>query len=181
MPVPLACAQVEAPYTRLLQATDAAEAAVQWESVCIGLKALNAYMLECASTEGPFFLGGEPSLAEASTAPALYRMVATLPVVRDLELVRACEELKLGRLVQWLTVVLERPADCCDVVTLPPHVYVALARKLHVRYEGPPSPCYLRSRAPSSEIGGVSTSSLRGGMFPGQSQRGQPPRIDVVA
>ena len=52
----------------------------------------------------------------------------------------ACEELGLTRLVEWLIEVLERPADVCDVAALPSHVYVALARKLHVRYEGPPTP-----------------------------------------
>ena len=60
--------------------------------------------------------------------------------MRDLELVRACEELGLKRLVAWLTEVLARPADVCDVAALPAHVYVQLARKMHVKYEGPPSP-----------------------------------------
>ena len=47
--------------------------------------------------------------------------------------------------------MLERPADCCDVAALPPNVYVALARKLHVRFEGPPSPSAFSPRASFSK------------------------------
>ena len=35
-------------------------------------------MVRKASRDGPFFFGQEPSLAEASIAPVLFRMVATL-------------------------------------------------------------------------------------------------------
>ena len=80
------------------------------------------------------------------------------PVLRDLEIVSACEELGLTRLACWITAVMERPADCCEVACLPPSVYVHLARKLHVRYEGPPVP----SASPSC---GSRDGSLRGSSF----------------
>ena len=118
----------------------------------LGLCAGNYTLLSLA--DGPFFLGGEPSLAEAATAPALFRMVSTLPVLRDLELVTACEEMDLTRLVAWLREILDRPQDVCDVAALPAHVYVALARKLHVRYEGPPTPSAFSPRA-SFQFGGT--------------------------
>ena len=150
---------MEEPYTRLLQARDAATAGTEWDNVCFGLRNLDAYMLEHASKDGPFFRGGEPSLAEAATAPALFRMVATLPALRNLELVGACEEMELSRLTPWLAEVLDRPADCCDVQPLPAHVYVHLARKLHVRYEGPPTPSNFSPRA-SVEFSSASLRSM---------------------
>ena len=143
---------VEAAYLRLLCATDADTAGVEWSHVCFCLVDLDRYMLDHASTEGPFFMGAEPSLAEAATAPALFRMVECLPALRDLGLIRACEEMGLGRLVEWLDEVLSRPEEVCDVVALPPHVYVTHARKLHVRYEGPPSPCSFRGPRSASEV-----------------------------
>jgi len=54
--------------------------------------------------------------------------------------VATCEELQLTRLLAWATEVLERPADCSNVTVLLPEEYVHLARKLHVKYVGPPSP-----------------------------------------
>ena len=60
--------------------------------------------------------------------------------MRGLQLVKACEELGLKRLIAWLTEVLSRPTDVCDVAALPAHIYVHMARKMHVKYEGPPSP-----------------------------------------
>ena len=78
--------------------------------------------------------------------------------MRDLELVRACEELGLKRLVAWLTEVLARPADVCDVAALPAHVYVQLARKMHVKYEGPPSPGHLCLARPAGQ-GDVATAA----------------------
>ena len=53
----------------------------------------------------------------------------------------------LARLVAWLHEVLSRPQDCCDVAPLPAHVYIHLARKLHVSYEGPPTPSNFSPRA----------------------------------
>ena len=114
--------------------------------VCAGLAALNE-ALKFSSPRGPFFLGDEPSLAEAVTAPALFRMAATLRGVRDLDLVLACEELHLNRVAAWISEVLARPQDCCDVVVLPPAEYVHLACRLHVRFVGPPSPGVQRPRA----------------------------------
>ena len=70
--------QVERPYQRLLQAADADAAASECATVCLGLQDLDAYLVNHGSTEGPYFQGKEPSLAEAATAPALFRMVATL-------------------------------------------------------------------------------------------------------
>ena len=75
------------------------------------------------------------------------------PAVRDLQLVKECEELGLKRLVAWLTEILARPADVCDVAALPPHVYVKLARKMHVKYEGPPSPGHLQPSTPARPSG----------------------------
>ena len=57
------------------------------ESLGDGLRALNAYLVTHGSTKGPFFLGHEPSLAEAATAPAVLRMVAALRALRHIELV----------------------------------------------------------------------------------------------
>ena len=67
--------------------------------------------------------------------------------MRDLELLAACEELKLERLVKWLMQILERPADVCEVAALPPDVYVHMARKLLVTFEGPPTPSCFSPRA----------------------------------
>jgi len=36
--------------------------------------------------------------------------------------------------------VLKRPADCSNVCPLAPEEYVRLARKLHVKFMGPPTP-----------------------------------------
>ena len=144
----------EVHYTHLLSAADADAAGREWDAFCVGLRELNDYLERQGSADGPFFLGGEPSLAEAATAPALFRMVSTLPVLRDLELVTACEEMDLTRLVAWLREILDRPQDVCDVAALPAHVYVALARKLHVRYEGPPTPSAFSPRA-SFQFGGT--------------------------
>ena len=113
--------------------------------MCAGLTALDV-ALQFSSPRGPFFLGDEPSLAEAVTAPALFRMAATLRGVRDLDLVGACEELHLNRVAAWITEVLARPYDCCDVAVLPPHDYVNLTCRLHVRFVGPPSPSPSTSR-----------------------------------
>ena len=172
----------EVHYTHLLSAIDADVAGREWAAFCIGLRELNDYLERHGSADGPFFLGGEPSLAEAATAPALFRMVATLPVLRDLELMTACEEMDLTRLVAWLREVLERPQDCCDVAALPAHVYVALARKLHVRYEGPPTPSAFAPRASSqsplhnSTPGDSYLPLSPGGSLRGSSTRGARPR-----
>ena len=76
---------------------------------------------------------------------------AQLPAVRDLELLAACEEMGLTRLSVWILEVLDRPADCCEVTALPPEAYVLLARKLHVTYEGRPTPTRASPRASFSE------------------------------
>ena len=131
---------VEEPYVRLMQATSADGAAAEWDLLCAGLAQMDGYLERYASNDGFFFLGREPSLAEAAITPLLYRMCATLPVIRNLELVTACEELGLTRLLMWLKEVLDRPSDCCDVRALPQNVYVHLARRLYVKYEGPPTP-----------------------------------------
>ena len=59
-------------------ALSADEAAVQWDSVCSGLMEADSYLRVHASQSGPLFLGFEPSLAEAATAPSLFRMIATV-------------------------------------------------------------------------------------------------------
>ena len=152
--------RVEKSYQRLLRAPDADAAALHWEDVCLDLMDLNDYLLEHASREGLFFLGDEPSIAEAATAPALFRMAANLDAVRHIELLPACEALGLSRLAAWIEEVLTRPAEVCDVACLPPHVYVEMARKLHVRYEGPPSPV-VSSSSPSSPVASPSAINLR--------------------
>ena len=43
-----------------------------------GLRDIDAYLVAHGSDEGPLFLGNEPSLAEAATAPMLFRMIATV-------------------------------------------------------------------------------------------------------
>ena len=70
--------RAEDSFTLLLKAGDADEASSQWDAFCAGLRLLNAYLEENASRDGPLFLGREPSLAEAATAPALFRMIATV-------------------------------------------------------------------------------------------------------
>ena len=77
-PCPPLSLQVEQPYQRLLQAADADAAGIEWTACCLGLQDLDAYLATHGSKEGPYFQGKEPSLAEAATAPALFRMVATL-------------------------------------------------------------------------------------------------------
>ena len=142
--------RLEAPYQRLLQAAGPETASAHWGDVCVGLQELNDFLVVHGSREGPFFLGREPSLAEAATAPALFRMVANLKVVRRIELLPTCEAMGMTRLVTWLTEVLSRPADVCAVAALPDHEYVKLARKMHVTYEGPPS----SAQSPRSSYGG---------------------------
>ena len=75
---PLFSPQVERPYQRLLQAADANAAGDEWSAFRLGLQDMDAYLITHGSTDGPYFTGREPSLAEAATAPALFRMVATL-------------------------------------------------------------------------------------------------------
>ena len=137
-------------FVRLLEAPDAAVAGVEWASFRVGLRELDAYLAAHGTKGGPYVLGREPSLAEAVTAPALFRMTCCLSALRGLQLQAECEALGLPRLLSWLTEVLDRPALCCDVVALPPQDYVQMARKLHVRYEGPPLP---PSPPPNSEGG----------------------------
>ena len=69
---------MERPYQRLLQAADADEAGEEWAAFCLGLQSLDAFLARHGSLEGPYFMGREPSLAEAATAPSLFRMVATV-------------------------------------------------------------------------------------------------------
>ena len=125
---------------QVLQASDPGAAALYWRSVCRRLKDLDSYLAIYAPHDGPFFLGREPSIAEAATAPALFRMAANLSAVRHVELLPECEARGLPRLAAWIAEVLARPSEVCDVAYLPPHVYVDMARKLHVRYEGPHRP-----------------------------------------
>ena len=70
--------QVERPYQRLLQAASADAAGEEWTAFCLGLQNLDVFLARHGSLEGPYFLGREPSLAEAATAPSLFRMVATV-------------------------------------------------------------------------------------------------------
>ena len=116
---------------------------------------MEVYLAAHASKAGPFFEGRDPSFAEAALAPSLFRIAASLEGIRHIKLVPACEKMGLVRLVSWLTEVLERPEEVCDVAPLPAHVYVTMARKLHVRYEGPPSeaPASLGRRAASLDGG----------------------------
>ena len=80
--------RVEDPFNRCLQAADAHAAAVEWESICNGLKRVNACLLNMSMSQGAasptsfFFYGGGPTAAEAATAPTLFRMLALLPAVR---------------------------------------------------------------------------------------------------
>ena len=69
---------MERPYQRLLQAADADAAGVEWTACVLGLQNLDAYLESYGSKEGAYFLGKSSSLAEAATAPSLFRMVATL-------------------------------------------------------------------------------------------------------
>ena len=123
--------EVENTYRDLLQAADAEDAARHWGDVCKGFQALDRYLVEYASHDGNFFLGKESSIAEAATAPALYRIVSTLPVLRGIQLIPACEDRGLARLAAWLKEVLTHPSEVCDVDCLPPDEYVSLARKVH--------------------------------------------------
>ena len=74
------------------------------------------------------------------------------PTLRDLQLVKACDDMGLTRLVAWLREVLSRPTDVCDVAALPTHVYLQLARKMHVKYEGPPSATTSASTSPGPSV-----------------------------
>jgi len=132
---------VEHAYATLLAAPDADAAASAWGAVCIGLRTLEVVMMAWPEAgPSPYVLGGEgPSLAEATAAPTLYRMNATLPAVRGLDLLRACASLGLTRTARWITHVLANAGACCDVAELPSDVYIALARRLSVTYDGPPS------------------------------------------
>ena len=91
--------------------------------------------------------------------------------MRDLELLAACEELKLERLVKWLMQILERPADVCEVAALPPDVYVHMARKLLVTFEGPPTPSCFSPRA-SFNLGHRSSTGPLASFLPARTQFG---------
>lgn len=73
---------VEEAYARVMRARNGEDARKEWASVCEGLTALNECLLRDGHDDGPFFLGHDPSLAEAATAPALFRMMATVRGVR---------------------------------------------------------------------------------------------------
>ena len=163
--------RVEDAYQLLLQAPDPDAAAIHWEDVCLRLKILDDYLAAHASRDGPFFLGSEPGLAEATSAPSLFKMSANLSAVRRIELLPAVQGMGLERLAAWLTGILEKPSAVCDVDVLGPDVYVALARKLHVRYQGPPSPSC--SPRPSLDRDRDSASSC-GGSAAGPSSSGWP-------
>ena len=129
---------LEAPYLRLLRAPSAAEAAIAYEAFRGGLRKLNEF-LDASNGTGPFFLGSEPSYAEAATAPSLFRMAACLRDVRGIDVAAACSAMRLTRLAAWAAEVLARPAACCSTSELAACV-VQMARKLHVTYSGPPAP-----------------------------------------
>lgn len=131
--------RVEDPYVDLLKARDGAAAAVAWSAMREGLAALDACLLKHAPKNGALFLGGgQPSVAEAGTAPSLVRMNATLPAVRGMQpMAETCAGLGLTRLAQWVAAVLAAPERVCDVSPLPAEAYVRMARRLHVTYEGP--------------------------------------------
>ena len=57
----------------------------------------------------------------------------------------------LKRLLAWIGEVLERPADCSNVAVLPPEEYVHMARKLLVKFTGPPAPSAFSPRASFSD------------------------------
>lgn len=80
-----------------------------------------------------------------------------LPTLRNLALLRCCEDLKLARLVVWLYEIIQRPAAVCEVDVLPDAAYVHLAR-MHVRWEGPPSPSSGSLRSSLSSDGGPRSS-----------------------
>jgi len=79
--------------------------------------------------------------------PPPLRRAFQLPAVRDLDLSAACEDLGLPRLAAWINAVLSNPHDCCDVAVLDASEYVHLARRMHVRFIGPPSPSAQLPRA----------------------------------
>ena len=178
---------VELNYERLMGASDAAVAAVQWKAFCLGLKTLDDFLVDHASRDGAFFLGITPCLAEAATAPALFRMVPNLLAVRGIALLPACRAMRLTRLAAWLTEVLARTAEVCDVECLPAKIYVALARKLCVKYEGPPGPASLttspRSSLDVSHHGGSAFGGALTGCFTGCSkealQLGGPAQVQI--
>ena len=151
---------LEQPYQRLMQAPGPDSAAMHWGEVCAGLQELNDYLIEHGSdsSDGPFFEGEEHGFAEAATAPALFRMAACLEGIRGLSLLATCNAMGLTRLAAWLKEVLSRPTEVCDVAALPDHVYVTMARKLHVKYEGPPSPTAFSS--PRSSLNPIDVDAL---------------------
>ena len=132
---------VEEPYTRLLEAADADKAATAWAAMRIGLAIADAILGEHADPDGPFFKGATTSLAEAAVAPSLQRMRATLPAVRSIDLIDACDADGLHRIAAWMHHVLSNPAACDvrAVTALPDETHVHLARRLFVTYEGPPA------------------------------------------
>lgn len=75
-----------------------------------GMRAMNAYLLEHGSPDGPFLLG-KWSGAESSTAPFATRVATVLPGLRpSIDPFAMMEEMKLKRLSMWLTAVCSRPS-----------------------------------------------------------------------
>ena len=73
--------------------------------------------------DGPFFLGCEPSLAEALTVPTVFRIAVALPALVQVELLPFCAARRLGRLAMWLSEVMARPSDCCELEDLPAELF----------------------------------------------------------
>jgi len=92
------------------------EKAVQ--DVCDKLIALDRYLENHASSDGPFLLGQSFSIAECALAPFAQRFATVLPGLRpDLDPYALISDRGLARLGVWLKAVTNR--DSC-VATLPP-------------------------------------------------------------
>ena len=142
--------RVERAYVTLLQAPNAAGVARAWRGMRTGLRELNAYMAKHASPDGPYFAGADPGLAEAATVPSLHRMCVTLPALRNVSVLRACDAMRLTAVARWMRHALQNRAACSDVSELPVEVYVQHARQLFVAYEGPLPLARRRSSSSSS-------------------------------
>ena len=99
-------------YMALLRADEGSEAEAEArEALVAGMKSVDAFLLEYADAQGPFFFGDNFAMAEEACAPFALRLWHVLPAMRPQHSPAALlEEHKLDRLKAWLEAVVERPS-----------------------------------------------------------------------
>ena len=103
-------------YFPLLSAKEDKDFDAALQSFQEGLVNANAFLAQ--SSEGPFCLGGQFSMAECTMAPFVQRCCAILPAFTgnkeegrpSVDPLALCDELELTHIKAWMEAVLERPS-----------------------------------------------------------------------